>query len=236
MTRGLKSLHEMTILHRDLKCANVFCTADSVFKLGDLNVSKVTKKAMARTHTGTPYYTSPEVWKDRPYDLKCDIWSLACVIYEMAALKPPFRANNLKELYNKIQKGIFDRIPSFYSDDLQKMINICMKVNPTMRPTTQEILSHPTILKNTVPSEMYNVEAKRQCNLLKTIAVPKNLKSLKEALPASNYEIETNFEKQVMGKKIESRLNSARSLERIGSVETPKISNNRKYDYISPRP
>jgi hypothetical protein len=62
-----------------------------------------------------------------------------------------------------------------------------------MRPTTQEILSHSIILKNTIPSEKYNVEVKKQCNLLKTIAVPKNLRALKEALPASKYEIETNF-------------------------------------------
>ena len=110
----------------------------------------------------------------------------------MAALKPPFRANNLKELYNKIQKGIFDRVPSFYSDDLQNMINMCMKVNPATRPTTNELLSHSFVLKNTVPSELY--EPKKQCNLLKTIAVPKNLRALKEALPASKYEIETNFE------------------------------------------
>ena len=116
MTKGLKALHDMDILHRDLKCANVFCAADGTLKLGDLNVSKVTKKVMARTQTGTPYYTSPEVWKERPYDSKCDIWSLGCVIYEMASLRPPFRANTLKELYNKIQKGIFDRLPIFYSD------------------------------------------------------------------------------------------------------------------------
>ncbi len=46
-------------MHRDLKCANVFCTKDGKYKLGDLNVSKVAKKGMARTQTGTPYYTSP---------------------------------------------------------------------------------------------------------------------------------------------------------------------------------
>jgi NIMA (never in mitosis gene a)-related kinase len=115
MSKGLKALHEINILHRDLKCANVFCTKDGKFKLGDLNVSKVAKRGMARTQTGTPYYTSPEVWKDRPYDSKCDIWSLGCVVYEMASLNPPFRANNLKELYIKIQRGIFQRIPAFYS-------------------------------------------------------------------------------------------------------------------------
>lgn len=78
---------------------------------------------------------------------------------------------------------------------------------------------------------MYLGEPKKQCNLLKTIAVPKNLKSLKEALPASKYEIETNFEKQALEKKIEARLNSVRSLGRVGgSVETPKIQpDSRKY-------
>ena len=43
-----------------------------------------------QTQTGTPYYASPEVWNDKPYDSKCDIWSLGCVIYELASLCPPF--------------------------------------------------------------------------------------------------------------------------------------------------
>lgn len=59
MTSGLKSLHEQKILHRDLKCANVFVTDDQKYKLGDLNVSKVLKKDFACTQTGTPYYASP---------------------------------------------------------------------------------------------------------------------------------------------------------------------------------
>jgi NIMA (never in mitosis gene a)-related kinase len=59
ITQGLRSLHDKKILHRDLKCANVFVTGDGVYKLGDLNVSKVLKKDMARTQTGTPYYASP---------------------------------------------------------------------------------------------------------------------------------------------------------------------------------
>ena len=115
MTRGLKALHDINILHRDLKCANVFCTSDRCYKLGDLNVSKVAKRGMARTQPGTPYYTSPEVWNDRPYDAKCDVWSLGCVVYEMATLRPPFRANNLNELYAKIQKGLYEPLPRFYS-------------------------------------------------------------------------------------------------------------------------
>ena len=59
MSHGLKSLHDRKILHRDLKCANIFISEDGTYKLGDLNVSKVLKKEMAETQTGTPYYASP---------------------------------------------------------------------------------------------------------------------------------------------------------------------------------
>jgi len=87
MTRGLKSLHDRSILHRDLKTANVFLNKDGTVKLGDLNVSKQAKYGgLLFTQTGTPYYASPEVWKDQPYDYKSDIWSLGCVIYEMTTL------------------------------------------------------------------------------------------------------------------------------------------------------
>ena len=61
MLKGLKVLHDNKILHRDLKCANVFLTSDGTAKLGDLNVSKIAKYDLAHTQTGTPYYASPEV-------------------------------------------------------------------------------------------------------------------------------------------------------------------------------
>ena len=61
--------------------ANVFLNKDGSAKLGDMNVSKIAKNGLLYTQTGTPYYASPEVWKDKPYDSKSDIWSLGCVIY-----------------------------------------------------------------------------------------------------------------------------------------------------------
>ena len=64
MARALNILHEKNIFHRDLKSANVFLNSDGSAKLGDLNVSKVAKKGLLYTQTGTPYYASPEVWKD----------------------------------------------------------------------------------------------------------------------------------------------------------------------------
>ena len=97
--RGLKALHDLKILHRDLKCANVFLYKDGTAKLGDLNVSKVAKHGLGYTQTGTPYYASPEVWQNKPYDFKSDIWSLGWVLYESVTLKPPFRASDMEGLY-----------------------------------------------------------------------------------------------------------------------------------------
>lgn len=71
-------------------------------KLGDLNVSKVLKNGLCFSQTGTPYYASPEVWQDKPYDYKSDIWSLGCVLYEAIALKPPFQADSMDDLYKKV--------------------------------------------------------------------------------------------------------------------------------------
>jgi NIMA (never in mitosis gene a)-related kinase len=106
MVSGLKALHDIKIMHRDLKSANVFLMKNSLLKLGDLNVSKVVKMGLLYTQTGTPYYASPEVWADKPYDYKSDIWSVGCVMYELCALKPPFRGSNLEQLFKSVTKGI----------------------------------------------------------------------------------------------------------------------------------
>ena len=82
-------------MHRDIKCANIFLTKDGIVKLGDLNVSKIAKMGVLQTQTGTPYYASPEVWQDKPYDKKSDIWSLGAVLYELTALSPPFTARDM---------------------------------------------------------------------------------------------------------------------------------------------
>ena len=95
MLHGLQALHDRQIVHRDIKCANVFLTKDGTVKMGDLNVSKVAKRGLLQTQTGTPYYASPEVWQDKPYDHKSDIWSLGCVVYEMCSLHLPFRAKDI---------------------------------------------------------------------------------------------------------------------------------------------
>ncbi len=76
IVNGLGRIHELNIMHRDLKSANVFLNKDGRAQLGDLNVSKLAQLGLNYTQTGTPYYASPEVWKEKPYDFKSDIWSL----------------------------------------------------------------------------------------------------------------------------------------------------------------
>lgn len=134
-TRGLKKLHEMDIMHRDLKSANIFLFSDGSVKLGDLNVSKIMKNNMEFTQTGTPYYASPEVWKDQPYDFKSDIWSLGCAIYELICQHPPFDAPSMDQLYKSVIQGHFDPIPLNYSSGLEKVIRAMIRVVPSKRPT-----------------------------------------------------------------------------------------------------
>ena len=130
----------MKILHRDLKSANVFLFNDGSAKLGDLNVSKIVKKGLVYTQTGTPYYASPEVWKDLPYDNKSDIWSLGIVLYEIITLKTPFRSDNMEGLYNKVIKGVYQKIPDCYSNDLSQIISLLIQVDSNKRPSCDDLL------------------------------------------------------------------------------------------------
>jgi len=119
--------------------------SDGSAKLGDLNVSKVARRGLGYTQTGTPYYASPEVWKDQPYDSKSDIWSLGCVLYEMITLKPPFRAENMEGLYNKVIKGQISRIPERFSSDIAEIVKMLIQVAPEARPNCGMFLSILTI-------------------------------------------------------------------------------------------
>ncbi len=188
LVKGLKALHDLQILHRDLKSANVFLLSDGTAKLGDLNVSKVVRRGLGYTQTGTPYYASPEVWKDQPYDNKSDIWSLGCVLYEMITLRPPFRAQNMEGLYNKVIKGQFNRIPDRFSNELYEIVKLLIQINTDSRPSCDEILKNPIVQKRI---EYFKSFAGDQDNedkaLLQTIRIPKNLLFLSDKLPKPNY-------------------------------------------------
>ena len=220
LLNGLRSLHELNILHRDLKSANVFLFKGGIVKLGDLNVSKVTRKGMGYTQTGTPYYASPEVWKDKPYDSKSDIWSLGCVIYEMCALNPPFRAQSMEELFKKVIRGYYPDISNKYSKDLSEILKLMIQIEVGARPSCDELLNMPIIKKridffnnknnqNEIKDE--NNDSTNNKELLKTIRVPKNISNLSRNLPKPNY-ISNSFDFDILDSSKKNKDNIANKL------------------------
>ena len=189
MIQGLNVLHEHQIMHRDLKSANIFLTKAGICKLGDLNVSKVVKKGLLYTQTGTPYFASPEVWMDKPYDYKSDIWSVGCILYEMCSLSIPFKGKNFQEVYKNVINGKYNSIPPFYSEDLSLVVKGLLQVNPDHRPTCRQILEYPPIknkmnmlLKHmNLPNNSLTISSNR-CNLMGTIQLNED-KDIKEILP-----------------------------------------------------
>lgn len=189
LSHALKALHEMKIFHRDMKSANVFLhntRNGRMAKLGDFNVSTVAKKGLCLTQTGTPYYASPEIWRDMPYDGKSDMWGLGCVMYEAASLRPPFRAEDMEGLAHKVCRGRYKRIPGSFSDELSDIIALLLQVNPRHRPTPAQFLSLPILHKHAVELNLVEDVACVQ-DLLSTIKVPKRISDLPSFLPLPKY-------------------------------------------------
>ena len=150
MIQGLKALHDKKIMHRDLKSANIFLVKENLqCKIGDMNVSKVMKDNLLRTQTGTPYYASPEVWMNKPYSYKSDLWSIGCIIYELCELRPPFTGSDMDELFINVCKGKIERINKVYSDDLWNMINMLLKVDVEKRVDCNQFLESQ-LIKNKI--------------------------------------------------------------------------------------
>lgn len=121
---GIQYLHTRKILHRDIKTMNLFLTKSEQIKIGDLGVAKTMQtQNFAHTIVGTPYYLSPELCEEKPYNHKSDIWSLGCVLYELCTGKHPFNGANQGALIMRIVRGKFDPIPTSYSADLSGLVN-----------------------------------------------------------------------------------------------------------------
>lgn len=98
-------------------------------KLGDFGLAKSVsgQSQFAKTYVGSPYYMSPEQCNEQGYNEKSDIWSLGIILFEMANLDPPFKANNHLALALKIKDGVFSRIPEQYSEELMRVITWMLK-------------------------------------------------------------------------------------------------------------
>ena len=204
MVKGLNELHNKKIIHRDLKSANIFLMKNGICKLGDLNVAKVVENELLRTQTGTPYFASPEIWEDKPYSFKSDIWSIGCILYQMAALKMPFQGKNIKEVYYNLKNINIPPLPQIYSEELMIIIKKLLKLDPQMRPSTQDILDD-NIIKNKMKmfendNDLINIsmdinnfkKSKNNNRLINSIRINDD-KNLNYILPKKNYDENDNL-------------------------------------------
>ncbi len=140
---GLYYLHSHKILHRDIKTKNIFLNDDFSIKIGDLGIAKILENTSSYAYTfiGTPYYLSPELCKDLPYNDKSDVWSLGCVLYEMTTLKHPFEGKTKVEIYEKIINSNYEGIDKYYSLELRRIIDLLLIKDEKKRPKISEILT-----------------------------------------------------------------------------------------------
>ncbi|XP_036415427.1 serine/threonine-protein kinase Nek4 [Colossoma macropomum] len=144
---ALQYLHEKHILHRDLKTQNIFLTKTNIIKVGDLGIARVLENQndMASTLIGTPYYMSPELFSNKPYNYKSDVWALGCCVYEMATLKHAFNAKDMNSLAYRIIEGKLPQMPSKYDPQLGELIKRMLCKRPEDRPDVKHILRQPYI-------------------------------------------------------------------------------------------
>ncbi|KAJ8980557.1 hypothetical protein NQ317_001064 [Molorchus minor] len=145
---GLDHIHQKKIIHRDLKCENIFLTGlkNDVIKIGDFGISKtLLNNNMADTIIGTCNYLAPELCDGKPYNSKSDIWSLGCILYELCAMEKMFDgtvSNVVLSIASGRKKSVNTKR---YGQQMQEIIELMLELNPDKRPDTKKLMALPDI-------------------------------------------------------------------------------------------
>eukprot|EP00475_Leptophrys_vorax_P043077 TRINITY_DN8177_c0_g1_i1.p1 TRINITY_DN8177_c0_g1~~TRINITY_DN8177_c0_g1_i1.p1 ORF type:complete len:580 (+),score=-3.18 TRINITY_DN8177_c0_g1_i1:213-1952(+) len=141
---GLKYLHSRKIVHRDLKSDNLlFDDKRKIVKIADFGIARAapSDKSMCR-RTGTYGYMAPEVLKERPYNVSCDIYSFGIVLWELYCCKNPFPFANLQpeEVCSLVNQGVRPEIPRDCPPALASLMRSCWHQDPEKRPAMAEVV------------------------------------------------------------------------------------------------
>ena len=149
MSIGLYYIHSKKIIHRDIKTLNIFLTKKFEAKIGDLGVAKRLENTNhAMTFIGTPYYVSPEMCRNKPYNEKSDIWALGCILYELLTFNHPFTATNQAALFIKILNNKYNPFPPGVPEDLKNMVNFILEKDYELRPSMEDIITSKSFQQN----------------------------------------------------------------------------------------
>ncbi|KAL0840464.1 hypothetical protein ABMA28_015712 [Loxostege sticticalis] len=147
---GVNYIHNLNIIHRDLKAENILLTGKNglLVKIGDFGISKMLASAKkTSTVIGTPYYLAPELCEGKPYDTKSDIWALGCLLYEMCTHKRAFDSESLVGLVKAITNGSVHPIDlNVYERGMQDLIDAMLSILPEKRPCVKKVMGKTIML------------------------------------------------------------------------------------------
>ncbi|XP_073074207.1 serine/threonine-protein kinase 36 isoform X7 [Manis javanica] len=146
LVSALYYLHSHRILHRDMKPQNILLAKGGGIKLCDFGFARAmsTNTMVLTSIKGTPLYMSPELVEERPYDHTADLWSVGCILYELAVGTPPFYTTNIFQLVSLILKDPV-RWPATISPCFKNFLQGLLTKDPRQRLSWPDLLHHPFI-------------------------------------------------------------------------------------------
>ncbi|KPP67515.1 serine/threonine-protein kinase WNK3-like [Scleropages formosus] len=151
--KGLQFLHTRSppIIHRDLKCDNVFITGPTgSVKIGDLGLATLMRTSFAKSVIGTPEFMAPEMYEEH-YDELVDVYAFGMCMLEMATSEYPYsECQNAAQIYRKVTSGIkpasFDKVSD---PEIKEIIEGCIRQNKSQRPSVRDLLTHAFFAEDT---------------------------------------------------------------------------------------
>ncbi|KAM5148440.1 serine/threonine-protein kinase WNK2 isoform 2-T2 [Mantella aurantiaca] len=195
--KGLHFLHTRTppIIHRDLKCDNIFITGPTgSVKIGDLGLATLKRASFAKSVIGTPEFMAPEMYEEH-YDESVDVYAFGMCMLEMATSEYPYsECQNAAQIYRKVTSGVKPASFEKVSDpEIKEIIGECICKNKEERYEIKDLLSHAFFAEDTgVRVELAEEDHGRKSTIALRLWVedPKKLKGK----PKDNGAIEFTFD------------------------------------------